>query len=272
MAKPYGIIYKAEYHHPDGKIRIYIGQTKDTLKSRINGHKKYTFGRNGKSYFSNAIRKYGWDVWRWSIICKCLNQEELNIQEERWRKYYDENLFYKALNLRQGGNGKVVSQEERRKMSERQKGKKQSAETRLKNSISHKGKRPYLMTDAIRRKISIANKLTYSKNLIKIWNKGRHLTDKEKLDLSNKLKGRKLTEEHKTNISKSQIGISRGIGRKLTEEHRANISKGVKNSELNQLTLKRNHDARRGRPLSDEHKNKLRISMNKYYESRTRNA
>ena len=101
----YGIIYKVT-----NKInnKIYIGQTIQTLSERRN---KHYYKANNESdintHFINALRKYPKDSFIWEIIDKAENQEQLDIKEKYWIKYYDS--IKNGYNTKDGGDTIIVT-------------------------------------------------------------------------------------------------------------------------------------------------------------------
>lgn len=90
--------------------------------------------------------------------------------------------------------------------------------------------------------------------------KSRNLTEKERLNLSQKRKGMKFTDEHRSNISRGKQGKSlseehrqrigdANKGRIISEEHRQNISRSKKGkySPAMQQQIQRLIDARRAK-------------------------
>jgi len=80
-----GIIYKST-----NKItgKHYIGQTKVNLPNRKSQHKFHA--NNGcKFLFHTAIRKYGWDNFKWEILYDCVTPEDLNEKELNYIKEYN---------------------------------------------------------------------------------------------------------------------------------------------------------------------------------------
>lgn len=100
--------------------KCYIGQTCRNLSKR--------FGKNGYNYapysqvkFYNAIQKYGWDNFDHEILESDIpTLEEAYEKEKYYIKLYDS--FKNGYNATSGGKGtpdKILSAEERRKISER---------------------------------------------------------------------------------------------------------------------------------------------------------
>lgn len=102
-----GVIYI--YTSPSGKV--YIGQTINE-RSRKSQHKTDTIKSN--TYFGKALRKYGWDNFKYETIIKfspTIDKEKLkrvlNKLEKRYIKLYksDEKEF--GYNLNNGGDGNL---------------------------------------------------------------------------------------------------------------------------------------------------------------------
>lgn len=151
------------YKHTTPNKKIYIGITSQSAKDRW---------RNGKGYksqvFYRAIKKYGWDNILHEILFENLTKEEAEAKEILLIKQYKSNDKRYGYNVSNGGNckgkhsnetkkkiglrhkGKIVSEETRQKMRENHAdfsgvnspnwGKKFSAERCKQMSESHKGK------------------------------------------------------------------------------------------------------------------------------------
>lgn len=111
------IIYKAT-NITNGKS--YIGKwAMEIVDMRRQRHWHYAFVKQAQTKFHRALRKYGWDNFKWEVIDKAENHEELNEKEKYWVKHYD--TFKNGYNMTLGGDGKwgyKHSDESRRKMSE----------------------------------------------------------------------------------------------------------------------------------------------------------
>jgi len=79
----YGLIYKATCKKTG---KMYIGQTKKTLESRIKTHKSNAVSR--PTYFNNYGKKHGWDIFVWEILEICNNQKSLNEREQFYISKY----------------------------------------------------------------------------------------------------------------------------------------------------------------------------------------
>lgn len=98
-----GIIYKAT-NLVNGKV--YIGQTTRTLKRRKGEH--LSDARNGSTDpFHNAIRCHGEENFKWEVIDRADNDEELNQKEIYWISYYNSYIYAEnsnGYNATRGGN------------------------------------------------------------------------------------------------------------------------------------------------------------------------
>jgi group I intron endonuclease len=92
------IIYKVE-NKINGKV--YIGCTTGRLSKRKSQHHEDSKNKNNKFY--NAIKKYGWDNFKWSIIDKATDFVELQRKEIFWIKKYDS--VKSGYNITFGGQG-----------------------------------------------------------------------------------------------------------------------------------------------------------------------
>ena len=100
----YGIIYKAT-NMINGKC--YIGKTVRPLKVRMKRHFRDAIYLN-QTIFHRAIVKYGENNFKFTIIDKANNPEELNEKEIYWIKYYKSFIHdsdCNGYNMTIGGDG-----------------------------------------------------------------------------------------------------------------------------------------------------------------------
>lgn len=147
--------------------RGYVGKTKYDLESYKRGYEFASVSDKPTArIFIKALRKYGWDAFKWSVLIEDDDDEFLCFMEKKWIKRLGTKLP-NGYNMTDGGEGmagysppeetrKKLSlalkgesyeavygdraAEERKKRSEAKLGKKCSAETRRKMSESKKGK------------------------------------------------------------------------------------------------------------------------------------
>ena len=97
-----GIIYKST-----NKVnkKVYIGLTTLSLNKRKKKHKQDADTHRYNSYFHSAIRKYGWDNFKWEVIDK---HNVFNVLQKLERLYvikYESNNRFWGYNLTEGGEG-----------------------------------------------------------------------------------------------------------------------------------------------------------------------
>lgn len=114
------IIYKATNLIND---KIYIGLTTKSLEHRISVHKKDSKSLN--TYFYQAIRKYGFENFKWEVVDTAITMEELEEKERYYIKLYgsfdNKEIGY---NTQSGGNNLYeITKEQRKQRSDRAKGK-----------------------------------------------------------------------------------------------------------------------------------------------------
>ena len=93
--------YKIYIHKNKINGKIYVGQTKQSLKRRWNNGNGYT----QCPYFYNAIKKYGWDNFEHILLDEHLTKEEANTKEQDYIKYYKSSSPEFGYNISNGGAG-----------------------------------------------------------------------------------------------------------------------------------------------------------------------
>lgn len=134
----YGYIYKIE-NLVNGKV--YIGQT--VQKPEMRRYRHFYQLRNNKhrnSHLQNSFNKYGEDHFKFSIICRFNNEEELNKAETYYINTYNAFNSKHGYNLQSGGSNGKHAEETKMKISEFNKGKIFSFEHRRKLSETHSKK------------------------------------------------------------------------------------------------------------------------------------
>ena len=121
------------YKHvaPDG--RVYIGITKNKPSQRW----QCGSGYKNNTYFSRAIKKYGWDNFSHVILAEGLNESQAKKLEIKLIAENKSNQRKYGFNISSGGeskSGTVISDWQKQRISEASKGKIVSAETRQKLS------------------------------------------------------------------------------------------------------------------------------------------
>lgn len=139
---------------------------RDINRSFVHTHKKFWLKKeinNGNNILT-------------TILDEAISMEDAKNKEINYLKLF-KSLGAKLVNGTQGGDGVKATEEVKRKISEKTKGRNISEDVRNKISASHKGKK---LSFAHKQKINLANQNRCGR----IW------TDAERLKLSNSLKGR----------------------------------------------------------------------------------
>ena len=167
-------IYKA-VNQVNGKV--YIGFDSN-WPNRVNIHRSSSKKQDYKFY--RAIRKYGWDNFKWDIIYQSKDKEHtLKVMEKYFIEQYDS--FNNGYNSTLGGDGTlglILSEESRKKISEGNKVSKPQTQEHIKNRIESLKKNPNAFKGML----------------------GKKHTDEYKQKMSESLKGIPKTEEHKSKL------------------------------------------------------------------------
>lgn len=186
---------------------------------------------NGNNYrssrhFNFAIEKYGWDGFIHEVIAEGLTKEEACQMEQdliREHKTTDDRYGY---NLSTGGEsgaaGVVQSEEERKRRSERQRGRKLSAETRRKISEAAKGRTFSPETLA---KMSAAKK-------------GKPLSKEHVRKIADANRGKSMSEESKAKIRESRRHMMKPVYCFETDTTYESISEAARQLGLERTNLK----------------------------------
>lgn len=166
------------YKHTSPSKKVYVGITS------LNVDKRWRLGYKDCTLFNRAIEKYGWENISHEVIAEGLTKKEACDMECKLIAEYKANGM--SYNCSTGGEltakGCVRSEAFRQRLSEANKGKHLSDETKRKLSESHKGKTPAVTPAVI---------------------EGRKKT-------ANKLKGRSFSEEHRAKLSKPKESMQGG--------------------------------------------------------------
>lgn len=223
------IIYKAE-NKVNGNV--YIGKTVKSLNLRKNSHKCDAYAKSYNSAFHNAIRKYGWDNFEWSILCETDSESKLNALEKFYISAYRK--MAGCYNLTNGGDGLS--------------GYKATNETKIKISKNH--------ADFKGEKHPMYGKKHSQETCLKISEakKGKKII---------KLQGKSLSDNHKLKLSEAKKNKMNGkdnpfYGKTHSEETRKKISESLTGEKNKNYNTK----------FSEDHKNKISESIKKHWEKR----
>lgn len=162
--------------------KIYIGQD--------SANRKFYMGSGNA--ISNALKKYGKENFKKEILCHCTSKQELDEKEIFYIKLYNSTNRKIGYNISEGGKGALgVKLTEKRKqiISNANKGKIMSPETRKKISIAHTGR---IFSEKHKQKISSNHHNVSGKNNPMF---GKTHTEKTKKFLKKINLGRKPTAE-----------------------------------------------------------------------------
>lgn len=121
--------------------KIYIGQTIDPYK-RWCAHKTKSKSIKPTMYIHNAMSKYGIENFKFEIIASSKTQHDTNEAEKQLIKQYESLYYQNGYNLSIGGEAKSgykLSEETKRKISESEKGKIISDESKIRMSLARSG-------------------------------------------------------------------------------------------------------------------------------------
>lgn len=204
---------------------LYIGSSVN-LKKRFKDHLRLLKQNKHHSIkMQNSWNKYGEDNFVFEILEYC-KKDELLVKEQFFLDTYKPNLNICKV----AGNklGVKMSDKQKKILSEINKGKKLSDETKQKISLGNIGKsknKGVLKSDETKQKISMSCS-------------GKTFSEETKIKLSNKRKLRVITEETKLKISKSHNG------KIISEKTKLKMSESAKK--------------RKRKPHSEETKQKIR--------------
>ncbi len=153
---------------------------------------------------NNAIDKYGKENFVKEIIETCENQKILNEREKFWIKKYNSTNRKIGYNIAEGGNGGNTRQgydEEKLKSYYHKLSQGVNTSVKYKESVNKRkgSKNP---------NISSKLKELYSKGIIKPWNLGIETKEETKIKISEKNRGKKMSQDAKRKISESKfVGV-----------------------------------------------------------------
>ena len=197
----------------DGKS--YVGQSSYDYKKRFIDHRfLLKKGKHSNIHLQRAWNKYGSENFEFKVIIQDIPEDWLDLSERGWI------LFHKmttgCYNLESGGHmSKHASEETKQKLRISHLGKKSSEETRKKISDALTGKK---CSEETRHKLSLANA-------------GRRPAEAAIQAAATYHRGKKLSQEHRNNISKALLGDPRlrsNLGKHHSEEQKRKISEANK--------------------------------------------
>lgn len=206
------------YMHICPNSKVYVGLTCQSVEGRWNGGEGYKH----QKLFYRAIQKYGWDNIQHIIVVSNVTLDDACELERQLIAYYQSNNPNYGYNLTDGGEGisgyhLTNEQIERRKQSSL--GRKHIQATKDKISKLNKGRKLNLTDEQRRACVERALKLPHpkrteeqKKRMSEAYEKRRDKpghamphTEETKRKISEKSKGRKLSEETKEKLRQAAL-------------------------------------------------------------------
>lgn len=191
------------YKHTCPKGRVYIGITSQKVKARWGNGTSY----KGNTYFTRAIKKYGWENFKHEIIATNLTESEAKNMEIELIKQYRSNERKYGFNISSGGESKKGT-----KISEEQK------------EIIRRANIGRVFSEETKKKLSEASKKTWQDKKyiehMRIINSGPN----------NKMYGVRLTDEQKIKRGALQINqydMNGNLVNSFISIHEANKQTGI---------------------------------------------
>ena len=216
----------------------YIGQSINIFKRKNQHFNNALNGSKKCCVLYNAIRKYGEDKFKFSILEEC-SIEELNEKEKLWIKNLN-TIEPNGYNLLDGGGEKTkVHESTKEKISKFQKGRKKTKEEidKIKAGVQRKYNSGWVSPNKGKKlKGKVLDNLikrNKSRKGISAWNKGIPFSEESKNKMSESRKGKVLTQDTKNKIKIKMTGrkitwgdkISEArLGHEVTKESRKKIS------------------------------------------------
>lgn len=265
-----GIIY---LYRSKTTNKSYVGQTIDEERRK---HQHMKADKN--TYFHNAIKKYGYDDFEYSVIETLYNEnknelyKELIARESYWIDYYN-SLAPNGYNLIKGGNDYVISDATRKKISESVSGEKNGMYGKEGPMLGkhHTDEAKQIMS--IKAKERLKNKENhpmYGRHNTGGF-KGKHHTDESKELLRNSHLGKPLSDKTKKIFTQQRTGriwMTNGIDCKFVKDENKIqylLSIGYKKGRLlkghSEETKKKIGNAHRGKIVSKETRKKLSATL-----------
>ncbi len=234
--------------------KIYVGQRKSEK------FLKNYFG-SGK-LIRRAINKYGKNKFLVELVKSCETIKDLNKWEIYYIEYFHSTDIRFGYNISKGGTAPMTG------LSFSEESKKKMKESHIGHIPWNKGLKMGPLSEERRKDISKKSKgrkhTEETKNKLRIINTGKRHTEETKLKMSKKQKGKHRSEEVKKRMSEAQKKVPRnGIPR--SEETKNKISNALKGryvgdknpwygKSFSEETLKIMSDLKKGIPLSESHK------------------
>lgn len=213
--------------------RIYIGQSID-INRRKNQYRRIDNKIKKMTKIYKSLIKYGFEKHKFEIIEECI-ENDLNARERYWQEYYNVTGKFglNCILVESFNKKRIVSEETKEKISKNNsrywKGRKRSKES-IELAIKSR-----VYTEEYRKKIGDKSRgrkhSEETKQIISKKNLGRKHSEESKLKMSLAVIGRKHSEE-----TKKKMSIIR-TGQILSEESRKKISINSRSKEINGVKI-----------------------------------
>jgi len=244
--------------------KIYVGQTKHPERRELEHLISAKEGVEGRLYW--AIRKHGEENFLFEVIENC-EDDITNQREEFWITHFDS--FENGYNSTTGGDHYKLSDEAKKKIGDRFRGKHLSEEHKQKLREANKGKIPPCYEETRRKRSeSMKGKNTGPKS------------EEHRKKLSEAHCGKKLSDEHKEKLRNKPVSeetrqkISEaGKGRIVSEETRRKKSESMKGKKFgspSQETIEKRTAKTRDRKRTEEQKQRMRDGWARKREEKQR--
>lgn len=222
-------IYKVT-HNNSGKV--YIGKSVD-MSRRIVAHKNCKVGAKKRSYFHQAIMKYGWESFSVDVLesfpnlDKAKDNEMLLQREAFYIKQYnstDKKFGYNLCEYSNDGTGKPLSEEHKNKIRIANTGRvfpkefgEKIRKLKLGKPFSEEHKNNLSLSKIGKKRGPHSES---HKNKLREVNVGKKMSSESRYKMSQANLGKKLSDEHREKLRLSHTGVP------LSEEHKEKIRNG----------------------------------------------
>lgn len=151
------------YMHISPSMKKYIGITSLSPNKRWKSDGR---GYKEQPYFWNAIQKYGWENFKHEILVENVTFEDACRLEQEFIQYYKTYDEAYGYNLTLGGEGRLLTDEQKKKLSEQRQGINACAYGHFPSEETKKK-----MSDAARNKVFTKNareKMAYAETIVSI--------------------------------------------------------------------------------------------------------
>jgi group I intron endonuclease len=247
----------------------YIGQTIDFIERRRNHINKLNINKHKNEYLQNSWNKYGKKSFKFEMIFMC-SYQDLNSTEIFFIDSFKTSNRKYGYNLREGGNFSPLSEESKRKIGLKFKGRKHSEEHKRNQSdglkryylenggIGHmKGKKH---SDKTKEKMVVSSKKTNYKHS----DETKRKLSESHMGNKNPMFGKPMSTINKEALRKAHLGkprteeVKQKIRNGWTEETRKRVGESRSGSKNNNF----------GKPMSEETKIRLRLARQKASQKR----